>query len=554
MTFNEFNLKDLLQKAIDEAGFKEPSPIQEQAIPFILAGRDIVGQAHTGTGKTAAFGLPILNNMKGNSGVEAVVIVPTRELAMQVSDELYRFGKFLGINTATVYGGQAYARQIKLIENAGIIVATPGRFLDLLRGDKIDIKPDYVILDEADEMLDMGFLDDIKEIFTFLPKERQTLLFSATMPLAIKNLAKTILNEPEFITLTKSDVTNSKITQTFYVVDERERDDALIRLYDYKNPTKSIIFCRTKKEVDRLSTFMVSQGFMAKGLHGDMEQRQREEAIRAFKTSKLEILIATDVAARGLDVNDVSHVFNYHLPFDSESYVHRIGRTGRAGKEGVAISIVTPHEFRMLQKIEKNIGTKLEAKIVPNIDSVKVKKITELKQQISEQEIKDYALALVEDLKEEFDISTIAFKLASMISASTYVQGNNNIGKSESDIKRLIENSSRYDNDSSSSGRNSRGGRGGRFGSRGGDSRGGDRDRNPRPSGDRNSRGGDRDRAPRGDKPAGDRKPRGDRPAGDRAPRPSGDRKPSGDRAPRGDRPSGDRAPRPSGDRSRKRD
>ena len=559
MTFNEFDLKDLLQKAIDEAGFKEPSPIQEQAIPFVLAGRDIVGQAHTGTGKTAAFGLPILNNMKGNSGVEAVVIVPTRELAMQVSDELYRFGKFLGVNTATVYGGQAYARQIKLIENAGIIVATPGRFLDLLRGNKIDIKPNYVILDEADEMLDMGFLDDIKEIFTFLPKERQTLLFSATMPLAIKNLAKTILNNPEFITLTKSDVTNSKITQTFYVVDERERDDALIRLYDYKNPSKSIIFCRTKKEVDRLSTFMVSQGFMAKGLHGDMEQRQREEAIRAFKTSKLEILIATDVAARGLDVNDVSHVFNYHLPFDSESYVHRIGRTGRAGKEGIAVSIVTPHEFRMLQKIEKNIGTKLEAKIVPNIDSVKEKKVTELKNQISEQEISDHALALVEELKEEFDISTIAFKLASMISASTFVQGNNNIGKSESDIKRLIENSSRYDSEGSSSGRNSRGGGrfGSRGGSRGGDSRGGDR--GPR-SGDRNSRGGDRDRAPRSDRPAGDRgprpsgdrkpsgdrAPRGDRPAGDRGSRPSGDRKPSGDRAPRGDR--------PSGDRSRKRD
>ena len=305
---------------------------------------------------------------------------------------------------------------------------------------------------------------------------------------------------------------------------------------------------------------MVSQGFMAKGLHGDMEQRQREEAIRAFKTSKLEILIATDVAARGLDVNDVSHVFNYHLPFDSESYVHRIGRTGRAGKEGIAVSIVTPHEFRMLQKIEKNIGTKLEAKIVPNIDSVKEKKITELKNQISEQEISDYALALVEDLKEEFDISTIAFKLASMISASTLVQGNNNIGKSESDIKRLIENSNRYDNDGSSSGRNSRGGGrfGSRGGSRGGDSRGGDRDRGPR-TGDRNSRGGDRDRAPRGDRPAGDRpsRPAGDRPSGDRAPRPSGDRKPSGDRGPRpsGDRkPSGDRSPRPSGDRSRKRD
>jgi ATP-dependent RNA helicase DeaD len=545
MTFNEFNFKELLQKAIDEAGFNEPSPIQEQAIPFILNGKDMVGQAHTGTGKTAAFGLPILNKLKGKSGVEAVVIVPTRELAMQVSDELYRFGRFLGINTATVYGGQAYARQIKLIENASIIIATPGRFLDLLRGDKIDIKPDYVILDEADEMLDMGFLDDIKEIFTFLPKERQTLLFSATMPTAIKNLAKTILNEPEFVTLTKSDVTNSKITQTFYVVDERERDDALIRLYDFKNPSKSIIFCRTKKEVDRLSTFMVSQGFMAKGLHGDMEQRQREEAIRAFKTSKLEILIATDVAARGLDVNDVSHVFNYHLPFDSESYVHRIGRTGRAGKEGIAVSIVTPHEFRMLQKIEKSIGTKLEAKIVPNISSVKEKKITDLKNQISEQEIKDYALELVEDLKEEFDISTIAFKLASMISASTYVQGNNNIGKSESDIKRLIENSNRYDNEGSSSGRNSRGrGRG----SRSSDSRGADRDRGPR-TGDRNSRGSDRERSPRSDRPSGDRGPRTDRPTGDR--KPLGDRgpRPSGDRKPR---PSGDR--KPSGDRSRKRD
>ncbi len=455
MTFNEFNFKNKLQQAIDEAGFKEASPIQKDAIPVILKGKDIVGQAHTGTGKTAAFGLPLINMMRCDKNVEAVVIVPTRELAMQVSDELFRFGKNLKINTATVYGGQSYSRQIKHIENAGIIVATPGRFLDLLKGGKISIAPSFVVLDEADEMLDMGFLDDIKEIFTHLPKNRQTLLFSATMPTAIKNLAKTILKEPEFITITKSEVTNSKITQTFYVVDEHERDDALIRLYDYKNPEKSIIFCRTKKEVDRLSTYLVSQGFSAKGLHGDMEQRQREEAINAFKKGKLEVLIATDVAARGLDVNDVTHVFNYHLPFDSESYVHRIGRTGRAGKDGTAVSIVTPHEFRMIQKIQKTTGGKMEAKVIPNIDSVKVKKTDSLKNKISEQKVYDSGIDLVESLKEEYDLSTIAHKLASILTNDTYVKGNNYIGKSHKDIRRLFE---RLQNDKTED-RNSKRGR-----------------------------------------------------------------------------------------------
>ncbi len=521
MTFNDFNFKELLQKAIDEAGFKEPSPIQEQAIPYISDGRDIVGQAHTGTGKTAAFGLPILNKIKGKSGVEAVVIVPTRELAMQVSDELYRFGKFLGINTATVYGGQAYARQIKLIETSSIIVATPGRFLDLLRGEKIHIKPKFVVLDEADEMLDMGFLDDIKEIFTFLPQNRQTLLFSATMPTAIKNLAKTILKEPEFVTLTKSDVTNSKITQTFYVVDEKERDDALLRLFDFKDPKKSIIFCRTKKDVDRLSTFLVSQGFMAKALHGDMEQKQREEAIKAFRSSKLEILIATDVAARGLDVNDVTHVFNYHLPFDSESYVHRIGRTGRAGKEGIAVSIVTPHEFRMLQKIEKSIGAKLESKIVPNIGLVKKKKFADLKQQILEQEIKDYALELVEELKEEFDISTIAFKLASLVSSNTYVQGSNYIGKSESDIQRLIDYASKGDSKDGDRRRNNS-----RSRSRSSNSRFRDGDRNKdRNQSDRTRRGERSDKNDRGDDRRRTSTSNSSKPREDRSSKPSRTRK-----------------------------
>ncbi|QKF80675.1 DEAD/DEAH box helicase [Halarcobacter ebronensis] len=445
MTFKDFDFKEKLQKSIFDAGFKEPSPIQRDAIPVILSGKDIVGQAHTGTGKTAAFGLPLINMLDGNGSVEAVVIVPTRELAMQVSDELFRFAKNLSINTATVYGGQSYSRQLKHIDNAGIIVATPGRFLDLLRDEKIKIAPKFVVLDEADEMLDMGFLDDIKEIFTFMPKERQTLLFSATMPSAIKALAKSILIEPEFITITQSEITNSKITQTFYVVEEHERDDALIRLYDFKNPEKSIIFCRTKKEVDRLSTFLVSQGFSAKGLHGDMEQRQREEVINSFKKGKLEILIATDVAARGLDVNDVSHVFNYHLPFDSESYVHRIGRTGRAGKDGMAVSIVTPHEFRMIKKIQSDTGGKLEAKVIPNISSVKEKKTNSLKSKICEQKVYDSGVNLVESLSEEYDLETIAHKLASLLTNDTYVKGNNNIGKSQNDIEKLLKRS-REDN------------------------------------------------------------------------------------------------------------
>ena len=436
MTFNEFNLKAELQKAIDVAGFKEPSPIQELAIPIILDGRDVVGQAHTGTGKTAAFGLPILNNLELNGEVEAVIIVPTRELATQVSDEIFRFGKFLGINTATVYGGSSYSRQLKHIEKASVIVATPGRFLDLLRGGKIDIAPKFVVLDEADEMLDMGFLDDIKEIFTFMPSDRQTLLFSATMPQAIKELANRILNNPEFITITKSEVTNSKISQSFYVVDERERDDALLRLLDYKNPSKAIVFCRMKSEVDRVTTMLVSQGYAAKGLHGDMEQRQREETIRAFKRD-LEILVATDVAARGLDVNDVSHVFNYHIPFDSESYVHRIGRTGRAGKEGVAVSIVTPAEFRSLLKIQKSVGSKLIAKEIPTIDEVKGKKGNELIEKIEKTDVSETAINLIEQLKDEYDISTIAYKLATLLQDEMAISGSERIGKSKSEIAKI---------------------------------------------------------------------------------------------------------------------
>ena len=292
ITFADLGLKEELLKSVKFAGFVTPSPIQAQAIPIVIAGRDIVGQAHTGTGKTAAFSLPALHNMKVDGSVEMLVITPTRELASQVSDEIFKYGRNLGAKTVTVYGGSSYKRQLDLIERgASVVVATPGRMLDILKRNMLNnFAPSIVVLDEADEMLDMGFLDDIKEIFTFMPSDRQTLLFSATMPKAIKDLASRILQNPEFITITKNEVTNDNISQSYYVVDEYERDDALMRLLDYKNPSKSIIFCRTKKEVDRLASILNSQGYSAKGLHGDIEQRNREEIIRGFKASKIEIL------------------------------------------------------------------------------------------------------------------------------------------------------------------------------------------------------------------------------------------------------------------------
>ncbi len=496
MKFTDFNLKSELNKAIEAAGFTEPSPVQRDSIPIVLEGKDIVAQAQTGTGKTAAFGLPLLNMMKCDGTVELVVVVPTRELAMQVSDELFKFGKFLGVKTATVYGGTAYARQIKHVEQASIIVATPGRFLDLLSKKQIRIDPKFVVLDEADEMMDMGFLDDIKEIFNYLKNREQTLMFSATMPAPIKKLAERVLNDPSFVTVTKSEMTNAKIAQSFYVVEEYERDDALIRLFDYKDPSKAIVFCKMKRDVDRLATYLVAQGYAAKGLHGDMEQRQREEVIRSFKADQLEVLVATDVAARGLDVKDVSHVFNYQLPFDSESYVHRIGRTGRGGKEGKAVSIVTPAEFRSLHKIQKDVGAKIESRIIPNKDAVQFKAIDGIKGNIASQEIDEKVIEIIESMKDQFDLSTITYKLATILLKQNNVKGKDNIGKTKKDIEMLLERAAK-----GGGGGRDRGGRGGgnrnrsRSGGGGGGSRdrnksGGGRSRDSRGGGSRDSRGG----------------------------------------------------------------
>ena len=360
--FSHFNLKKKVLQGITEAGFKDPSPIQQSAIPLVLEGHDLIAQAQTGTGKTAAFAIPILNMLEQNSDIEALIITPTRELAMQISDEVFKLGRFLRTKTICIYGGQSIKRQIDLLDKKPkVMVATPGRLLDHLRNDRIkNFNPRFIVLDESDEMLDMGFLESIEEIFRFIPRVRQTLLFSATMPTPIKNLAKKILNNPKSVKIAKVDITNTDIEQKYYIINENERDDAIMRLLDFVASKKSIVFTRTKREADILAELLKSKGYKATALHGDMEQRDRRTAMSAFKENRVEILVATDVASRGLDISDVGFVFNYHLPLNPDSYVHRIGRTGRAGKKGVAITLVTPLEFKDLKRIKEQIKTNLE--------------------------------------------------------------------------------------------------------------------------------------------------------------------------------------------------
>lgn len=482
MTFDQLGLKPEILKSIRFAGFTTPSPIQEQAIPVVLAGKDMVGQAHTGTGKTAAFSLPALNNMKMDGSVEMLVITPTRELATQVSDEIFKYGRNIGAKTVTVYGGSSYKRQLDLIaRGASVVVATPGRMLDILKRNMLDnFAPSMVVLDEADEMLDMGFLDDINEIFSYLPSNRQTLLFSATMPAPIKTLASRILKEPTFISITKGETTNIDIEQSYYVIDEHERDDAIIRLMDSEASTKSVVFCRTKSEVDRLSNVLSKAGYLANGLHGDMEQRQRENVIKGFKSNQIDVLVATDVAARGIHVNNISHVFNYHIPFDPESYVHRIGRTGRAGTKGKAITLLTPLEFKELQRIKQKVGTSMTHAFVPSKKDLRETTTDSMVQAIEDQNIYDESHKVLDRLKLDIDEETIMYKLISMILDKQDIKGPSNIGIPADKLDAILARAAQR------GGGNSRG-RGGRSGGyRGNKPRSGSGDRNRSASSDRN--------------------------------------------------------------------
>jgi ATP-dependent RNA helicase DeaD len=496
VNFESFNFNENIKRGIDAAGFKVASPIQALSIPLILDGRDMIGQAHTGTGKTAAFGLPTMNNMDFNSGVEILVITPTRELANQVSDELYMLGRYANVKTVTIYGGKSSRRQLDLVNRgAQIVVATPGRLLDLLSSKQLrNFNPKTVVLDEADEMLDMGFLDDIKEIFSYIQEDRQTLLFSATMPTAIKRLASDILRNPEFIGVTKKETTNTDITQQYYVIEDHERDVALMRIIDAYDVAKAIIFCRTKREVERVSTHLIAQGYASKGLHGDMEQNQREEVIKSFRDDKLEILVATDVAARGLSVNGVTHVFNYHIPFDSESYVHRIGRTGRAGAKGVAITLVTPLEFKELQRIRKSVGTTIAHAMIPSRKHVTELKIEKFASEILNVKIKEDATEILEVLGDQTDVQTLLLKTISLMLSTKGVKGPDNIGISGDKLERLLKNLDHGHHTGSNRGRGGYRGNRSRNGGGGGGYRG---NRNSDRGNNRSGGGGDRNRSDR---------------------------------------------------------
>lgn len=341
---------------MEKAGFEEPSPIQELTIPLALEGKDIIGQAQTGTGKTAAFGLPTLDKIDTSRHVvQALVIAPTRELAVQGQEELFRFGREKGVKVRSVYGGSSIEKQIKALRSgAHIVVGTPGRLLDLIK--RKALKLDHVetlILDEADEMLNMGFLEDIEAIISRVPENRQTLLFSATMPEAIKRIGVKFMYDPEHVRVAAKELTTDLVDQYYIRVKEQEKFDTMTRLIDVERPELAIVFGRTKRRVDELTRGLKLRGYRAEGIHGDLDQGKRLRVLRDFKNDNIDILVATDVAARGLDISGVTHVYNYDIPQDPESYVHRIGRTGRAGKHGQSVTFVAPNEMGYLSIIEK---------------------------------------------------------------------------------------------------------------------------------------------------------------------------------------------------------
>lgn len=386
--FDELQLSNEILRAVEDMGFEAASPIQAQAIPAQLEGHDMIGQAQTGTGKTAAFGIPLLQKIdKDNRKLQAIVLLPTRELAIQVAEEIRHLAKFMhGIRVLPVYGGQDIVRQIRALKDgAQVVIGTPGRVMDHMRRKTLRVDQVHtVVLDEADEMLNMGFLEDMETILSQLPEERQTVMFSATMPSAIAEIARKFQKDPVMVRVVKKELTVPEVTQYYYEVKPKNKVEVLCRLLDLYSPKLSVVFCNTKKGVDELVQALQGRGYFAEGLHGDLKQEQRDRVMNGFRNGRTEILVATDVAARGIDVDDVEAVFNYDIPQDDEYYVHRIGRTGRAGRVGRAFSLVVGKEVYKLREIQRYCKTKIIPQAIPSLDDITDIKVEKTLDQVRE--------------------------------------------------------------------------------------------------------------------------------------------------------------------------
>ena len=428
MKFDELNIDERILRAVEDMGFEETSPIQTQAIPAVLEGIDVIGQAQTGTGKTAAYSIPMLQKINPDvKKPQAIVLCPTRELAVQVAEEIRKLAKYMSdIKVLPVYGGQEIVRQIKSLKaGVQIIVGTPGRVMDHMRRKTVKFDNiNMVILDEADEMLDMGFREDMETILTETPEDRQTVMFSATMPKAIMDIARNFQKDARIIKVVRKELTVSNIEQFYYEVRPKNKTEVLCRLIDIYNPRLSVVFCNTKRQVDELISELKGRGYFADGIHGDMKQQQRDRVMDDFRSGKVDILIATDVAARGIDVDDVDMVFNYDIPQDEEYYVHRIGRTGRAGRSGMALSFISGKEVYKLKDIERYCKTKILAKPVPSLDDVKNTKLDnmfdKIRQTIEEGGLTDMVNLVEEHVnQEEYTSMDMAAALLKMLIGDT---------------------------------------------------------------------------------------------------------------------------------------
>lgn len=404
-SFEDLGLSEDTLKTIKAKGFEEPSPIQQQTIPAILLGsEDIIGQAQTGTGKTAAFGLPLVELLNEKSKhIQALILTPTRELAIQVAEEIHSLKGKKHLSISPIYGGQSIELQLRSLKKGlDIVVGTPGRVLDHLKRKSMNLQSiTHLVLDEADEMLNMGFLEDVKMIMDQTSQTKRTMLFSATMPNAIMQIAKKYMNDYKILKVTKGELTSSRTDQIYFEVSEQNKFEALCRIIDVEVDFFGLIFCRTKVDVDRVNSHLIERSYQSSALHGDISQSLREKILTNFKKRKINILVATDVAARGIDVQDITHVINYSLPQDPEAYIHRIGRTGRAGKTGNAITFVTPSEYRKLQFIKQKAQTDIRREKLPNVKDIielKKKRIHALLKEIIEIGIKEEYLQLAKDL------------------------------------------------------------------------------------------------------------------------------------------------------------